>query len=113
YATVIAILGLIGIADRLVRREYLLPLWMVIPFFVEGRSAPGPAAIPLAMLAAVGLVEVVLAALKATAREDSSISTEFLTAAERNVFVYLLLYLIFSTYQFGLQLASATLYPPD
>jgi dolichyl-phosphate-mannose-protein mannosyltransferase len=113
YATVIAILGLIGIADRLVRREYLLPLWMVIPFFVEGRSAPGPAAIPLAMLAAVGLVDVVLAALKATAREDSSTSTEYLTSVERNVFVYLLLYLIFSTYQFGLQLASATLYPPD
>src|ERR1041384_3429319 len=42
YATVIAILGLIGIAQRLARRDYLLPLWMVIPFIVEGRSAPGP-----------------------------------------------------------------------
>ena len=54
YATVIAVLGLIGIAQRLLRRDYLLPLWLAIPFLVEGRSAAGPAAIPLAMLAAIG-----------------------------------------------------------
>ena len=47
------ILGLIGIAQCLARRDYLLPIWMVIPFFVEGRSAPGPAAIPLAMLGGI------------------------------------------------------------
>src|SRR6266498_1924463 len=63
YATVIAVLGLIGIAYRLLHRDYLLPLWMAIPFFVEGRSAAGPAAIPLAMLAAIGLVDIVFAAL--------------------------------------------------
>jgi hypothetical protein len=36
-----------------------------------------------------------------------------LSSIERSVFVYLLLYLIFSTYQFGFQLSKATLYPPD
>ncbi len=113
YATVIAVLGLIGIAHRLLRRDYLLPLWMVIPFFVEGRSAPGPAAIPLAMLAAVGLVDVVLAALQKSAGGDSPTVPEHVTSVERNVFIYLLLYLIFSAYQFGFQLSSATLYPPD
>lgn len=131
YATVIAILGLIGIADRLSRRDYLLPLWMVIPFFVEGRSAAGPAAIPLAMLAAIGLIEVVLAAFAPPKRnqfptelEKSRIVTEksngpivqpsdHVLPTERAVFLYLLLYLIFSTYQFGFQLSKATLYPPD
>ena len=135
YATIIAMLGLIGIADRLTRRDYLLPLWMVIPFFVEGRSAAGPAAIPLAMLAAIGLVDVVFGALS-TLRgrseatkiealvEKAHITTEKvvrsdvqqsdqLSSIERNVFIYLLLYLIFSTYQFGFQLSNATLYPPD
>ena len=63
YATVIAVLGLLGIGYSLIRREYLLTLWMIIPFFVEGRSAPGPASIPLAMLAAFGLVDVVLAGI--------------------------------------------------
>lgn len=123
YATVIAILGLIGIAQRLARRDYLLPLWMVIPFFVEGRSAPGPAAIPLAMLAAIGLVEVVLPAIQVAAGrvrgedertvENRSQPSDEITSVERNVFLYVLLYLLFSAYQFGAQLSSATLYPPD
>src|SRR5688572_14781399 len=122
YATMIAILGLIGIAHCLARRDYLLPLWMVIPFFVEGRSAAGPAAIPLAMLAAIGLVDVIFAALstlggrnEATEKAGSSDvqQADQLSSTERNVFIYLFLYLIFSTYQFGLQLSNATLYPPD
>ncbi len=122
YVKVIAVLGLIGIASCLVRREYLLPLWMVIPFFVEGRSAPGPAAIPLAMLAAVGLVDVV-GAIQARVEKARSASQgsgqneaeqrEQISSLERNVTIYLLLYLLFSTYEFGLGLSNATLYPPD
>ncbi|MBK9008853.1 MAG: glycosyltransferase family 39 protein [Anaerolineae bacterium] len=108
YATVIAVLGLIGIAHRLIRRDYLLPLWMAIPFFIEGRSAAGPAAIPLAMLAALGLVEVILPAIQPVPSKETEVSS-----TERNVFIYLILYLIFSTAQFGLQLSTATLYPPD
>ncbi|MFN8385542.1 MAG: glycosyltransferase family 39 protein [Anaerolineales bacterium] len=109
YATVIAVLGLIGIAHRLIRRDFLLPLWMAIPFFIEGRSAAGPAAIPLAMLAALGLVEVILPAIQpAPSKKEAEVSS-----TERNVFIYLILYLIFSTSQFGIQLAAATLYPPD
>ncbi len=108
YATVIAVLGLIGIAHRLIRRDYLLPLWMAIPFFIEGRSAAGPAAIPLAMLAALGLVEVILPSIQPAPSNEAEVSS-----TERNVFIYLILYLIFSTSQFGIQLAAATLYPPD
>jgi hypothetical protein len=112
YATVIAVLGLIGIGQRLARRDYLLPLWMAIPFFVEGRSAAGPAAIPLAMLAAIGLIDVVFAALLRSAGTDTD-QPEQVSTIERNVFIYLLLYLLFSTYQFGSRLSNATLYPPD
>jgi hypothetical protein len=123
YATVIAVLGLIGIAHRLLHRDYLLPLWMAIPFFVEGRSAAGPAAIPLAMLAAIGLVDVIFAGLGVLGARSASIPTQesaeketmaaHVLPAERNIFIYVLLYLIFSAYQFGLGLSSATLYPPD
>ena len=124
YATVIAVLGLIGIAHQLLHREYLLPLWMAIPFFVEGRSAAGPAAIPLAMLAALGLVDVIFAGLDVPgANSDSSPNdaplyaqsqwSDVISPAERNIFIYVLLYLIFSAYQFGLGLSAATLYPPD
>ena len=124
YATVIAVLGLIGIAYCLLRRDYLLPLWMAIPFFVEGRSAAGPAAIPLAMLAAIGLVDVIFAGLGIFGASSASMPTQEsaekgtkasdqVYPAERNIFIYVLLYLIFSAYQFGLGLSSATLYPPD
>ena len=112
YATLIAALGLVGVAYRLVRRDYFLPLWMVIPFFVEGRSAAGPASIPLAMLAAVGLGEVILPALQASVKDEAE-SSQNVSRIERNVFLYLLLYLIFSAYQFGFRLSSATLYPGD
>jgi hypothetical protein len=112
YATVIAVLGLIGIAHRLSRRDYLLPLWMAIPFFVEGRSAAGPASIPLAMLAAIGLVEVILPALQLSVKKEAEYSDQ-VSVAERNIFLYVMLYLIFSIYQFGAQLSAATLYPPD
>jgi hypothetical protein len=112
YATVIAVLGLIGLGQRLARRDYLLPLWMVIPFFVEGRSAAGPAAIPLAMLAAIGLVDVVFAALQRSAETEPE-QQQQVSTIERNVFTYVLVYLLFSTYQFGSRLSNATLYPPD
>jgi hypothetical protein len=109
YATFLAVLGLVGIAHRLVRRDYLLPLWMALPFFVEGRSAPGPAAIPLAMLAAIGLIDVILPAIQKPSENDA----EHVPAVERNVLIYLVLYLIFSTYQFGFRLSNAKLYPSD
>jgi len=112
YATVIAVLGLLGIGNRLIRRDYLLPLWLAIPFLVEGRSAAGPAAIPLAMLAAIGLVDVVLMAMRPKV-ENEPLQSGRLSAIERNILIYITVYLIFSTSQFGLQLSNATLYPPD
>jgi hypothetical protein len=71
------------------------------------------------MLAAIGLVDVVWAVQAwvgkdrpATEGSDQA-GTEYLPSAERNIMIYLLLYLVFSTYEFGAGLSSATLYPPD
>ena len=123
YATVIAVLGLIGIGLCLVRRDYLLPLWLVIPFLVEGRSASVPAAIPLAMLAARGLIDVVLAALHSSASKlrvavdenerEHEERSGLVSGVELNVLLYVMLYLLFSTYQFGVQLSNVIVYPPD
>jgi hypothetical protein len=111
FATLIAVLGLFGLGYLFLRRQYLLPLWLVLPFLVEGRSAVLPAAIPLAMLASVGFVDVVLPALMpGTAKEMDDSSP--LSGVEFGLFVYLLLFLVFSTYQFGLQLAGSTLSRP-
>ncbi|MCI0554174.1 MAG: glycosyltransferase family 39 protein [Anaerolineae bacterium] len=108
YATVIAVLGLLGLTNRLIRRDYLLPLWLALPFIVAGRGAANLAVIPLAMLAAIGFVNVVLMALQPSPADEAGVS-----AVERGVISGLLLYIVFSTSQFGGQLSSATLYPPD
>ena len=57
--TLIACLGLIGVAASLAQRRYLLPLWALLPFAVEPRDAATVAVIPLALLGAVALHEVV------------------------------------------------------
>lgn len=111
YATLIAILGLIGVGLYIARREYFLPLWLMIPFFAEGRSAPYQAVIPLAMLAASAFVDVVLAGLRSASGKDAP--SEQVTPIERGVIAYLFMYLLFSAYLFSWQISSATLYPPD
>lgn len=112
FATLIAILGLIGLARCLIEKKYLLPLWLILPFLVEGRSAALPAAIPLAMLAAIGLIDVLLPALSHTTshgREES----EKVSFLESGILLYVLFYLFFSAYQFGSQLSTSSLSPSD
>lgn len=108
YATVIAVFGLLGMTYRLLRRDYLLPLWLALPFLVAGRGAANLAVIPLAMLAAIGFVNVILLALQPAPRSESDVSS-----VDHGVFIGLLFYIVFSTSQFSVQLSSATLYPPD
>jgi hypothetical protein len=112
FATLLAILALIGVGYCLVRKNYLLPLWLVLPFLVEGRSAILPAAIPLAMLAAIGFVDVVLKSLIPNF-EGSAERPESVSRVEFGVLVYMLLFLLFSTYLYGLQLSGSSLSRAD
>jgi len=52
-------LALLGVIVSLLRKELFLPLWLPLTFVLSPRSAPSEAVVPLAMLAAIGLVEVV------------------------------------------------------
>jgi len=113
YATFIVVFGLMGLTYSLIRRDYLLPLWIAIPFLAEGRSAAGPAAIPLAMLAATGFVDIVLPPLLSLARRGREQLEDMVPALELGIISYLLLYLVFSAYQYGLQLSSVSLYTPE
>lgn len=107
YATLTAVLGLIGLALQVSRRNWLLPLWLVLPFIVEGRSAHLPAVIPLSMLAAMAVLDVVFHSL------GSEPSGEGVTPIERGMFLYLFLYLLFSSLVFGVQISSARVYEAD
>ena len=53
-------LGVVGAVAALARRELLLPAWLGLTFAVVPRSAPTPATMPVALLAACALAEVVV-----------------------------------------------------
>jgi hypothetical protein len=108
FATVIAVLALIGMAYRLIRRDYLLPLWVAVPFLLAGRSAANLVVIPLAMLAAVGLADVILPALQVSVGKETNEPAR-ITSVDVIIPAYLMLYLVFSAYQFGFQLSNAAL----
>jgi len=112
YATLITVLALIGIGRCLLRKDFLLPLWLILPFVVEGRSAVLPAAIPLSMLGAIGLVDVVLAVL-APALDQQIEKPEQVPLFEVGIVAYVMLYLLFSTYQYGLGLSGSILPLPE
>jgi len=108
FMTVIAVLGVIGIFRSLIRKDYLLPLWVFLPFLFAGRSATNLVILPLAMLAAVGLADVLLPALQASGRNEAKGSGQ-VTSIEQVVLLYFSLYMIFSSYQFGFQLSGSAL----
>lgn len=54
------ILAFVGVLDAIVRREFFLPVWLVVTFAVVPRSAATPAVVPVALLATRALVGVVL-----------------------------------------------------
>jgi Dolichyl-phosphate-mannose-protein mannosyltransferase len=70
----ITALGAAGLAWCLARRRFLLPVWLVAVLLVDATAAPTDATIPLALLAAIGLVDIVLPALAhaATVASDAS-----------------------------------------
>jgi len=56
----LTMLAFVGALASLTRRALLLPAWLVLTFVVVPRSAPTPATVPVALLAARALVEVVV-----------------------------------------------------
>jgi hypothetical protein len=60
FATLFTVLALVGLVVQIIRRDLFLPIWLIIPFIVEPRSATAIASIPLVMLAGIGLSDFIL-----------------------------------------------------
>lgn len=60
FLTLFTVFGLLGLALQLIRREYLLPALLGLPFLTDPRSAPAIGIIPLAVLAGIGLNDLIL-----------------------------------------------------
>ncbi len=110
YLPLISVVGLIGLFAELSRRRLLLPLWVIAPLFFEPRSAPQFIAVPLAMLAGIGLSEVIVPGIRnvaAASPHPTLKATDWLLA-------YLALYLLLSAYLTASAIATnITLHEPD
>lgn len=106
----IAILGLVGLFAELARGRWLLPLWATLPLFVEPRSAPQYMVIPLAMLAGIGLLEVILPALRGLPGMEKATSSR----VSGWLLIYLAAYLVLGAYLTSSDIAKqVTLKPSD
>jgi len=64
YLTTIAVLGLIGLILKFSQRDYFLPAFYLLPLIIEPRNAANVVIIPLALLAAIGINQMILKTLK-------------------------------------------------
>ena len=71
----ITALGALGLAWSLARHRPLLPAWLVAVVLLDTNAAPTDATIPLALLAATGMVDVVAPRLAGAAAAASSAAT--------------------------------------
>lgn len=97
FATVLTVLGLIGFAVQVARRDWFLPVWVLMPFVVEPRSATAIAAIPLAALAGIGLSDLIIpgiAVLESKSKNSAQEWTEYLSQGRltKIVLSYILLF---------------------
>jgi hypothetical protein len=98
--------GIIGLLAVFGRREFLLPVWLVLPFFVDPRSGGGMALIPLSFLAAYGFDELLAPALLSMRKHEGTwLSDRFVSLSMFGIAFYL----FFSAAIFGLGLAGASL----
>ncbi|HEY2979947.1 MAG TPA: hypothetical protein VGJ22_02095 [Anaerolineales bacterium] len=68
----IGVFRLAGLAWSLWKRKYFLPVWMLLPYFAEPRSAPAMAFIAGCMLAAIGLTQALPWAVDRIARRPAT-----------------------------------------
>lgn len=103
-------LGLIGLLAVFARWEFLLPVWLVMPFLVDPRSADGMALIPMSMLAAFGFDRVLAPALVSLRKKEGEWLADRFVPLSMFAIAF---YLFFSSGIFGIGLASTSLSEAD
>jgi len=113
--SLIAVFSLVGAAACIARRLYFLPAWLVLPFIVDPRSAATVAIVPMVLMAAIALHEVILPAV-ATLRPgpgDIELAGPYHNTAGRLLIAYLGLYVLIMAMYAGMNLARVTVSPDN
>jgi len=93
----VVLLAVVGFAACLMQKKPFLPLWLVLAFFVDPRSAPHVVSVQASLLAALGLSDVILPALARLGKKDPQPEDEKIFLASKRgrwVFGYLLMMLL-------------------
>ncbi len=61
--SLVVLLAVVGVAACLMQKKTFLPVWLVLAFLVDPRSAPHVIAVQISLLAALGLSDVIFPAL--------------------------------------------------
>jgi hypothetical protein len=101
---------LIGLVAVLAQKQFLLPVWLVVPFFVDPRSGSGMALMPMSMLAAYSFDQVLAPALLSLrGHEGPWLTDRFVTLSMMGMAFYM----FFNSSVYGLGLAGASLSAVD
>jgi hypothetical protein len=108
FLTIIAILAVIGFATQIARREYFLPAWVVLPFLLEPRSAANVSILPMALLSAIALGNLIFPALldHENPSATSSGARPLMGRSAKFVFYYLTLCLLIAMQYFELDVSE-------
>ena len=99
----ITIIGIIGLFVSLIKRNYFFTAWFVLPFIMEPRSAPWIVTMPLAMLAALALTDLLLPALVSLAPD---IPNPFQNKAALAFLGCVVAYSLLGSYAFALKMGA-------
>jgi hypothetical protein len=111
--SLLGVLALIGLLAHLMRRQFFLPLLLLTPVLLEPRSAPTVVTIPVALLAADALVDVIFPAFARFAKHDPESALLPLSGSLRSVTSVYLLYPLLGAFSISMILSANALQPAE
>ena len=111
--SLLGILALIGLLAHLMRKQFLLPLLLLTPVLLEPRSAPTVVVIPVALLAAEGLADVLFPAFARLTKRETESALLPLSDSIRPLTAFYLLYPLLGAFSIALILSANALQPAE
>jgi len=113
FLPLIGLLALLGIFYNLAHRQYFLPIWAALPYLLEPRGGTLYIMIPLTMLAAQGLGNIILPGLIDKTTEDSAPTDLPIGRGTKSFLVFLTIYLVIAGYVTCFKIYDRVTLTPD
>lgn len=115
--TLYTVFAIVGIFWQIRKKDFFLIAWLITPFIIEPRSATAISAMPLAMLAGIGLSEIIIPTLGRQAAKNANNSDWTHYFINSKLLRAFLLYIIFislvNAFGFSLRLSQIVVSQPD